>query len=151
MRHAGAACRRLGWGHASEERESGKREASARRSATIHVTERSIFFSLEKHNFGAFLKVAPALEQGILLHTKERLLQVYRQMRVPFFAELSDGKILAAAKHSVLEHYEPGQVVCRRGDEGATGLDAWRRAGGRQRGLGCVVWKRPTWNEIDFD
>lgn len=46
------------------------------RSATIKVVERAIFFALEKKHFGAFLKVAPKLEQGIKLHTKERLLQV---------------------------------------------------------------------------
>jgi len=88
------------------------------RSATINVVERSIFFGLEKANFGAFLRVAPSLEQGILLHTKERLLQVYRQLRIPMFAEMADGNIKDCAGKAVLEHYQPGDVVCRRGDEG---------------------------------
>ena len=52
------------------------------------------------------------------MHTKERLLQVYRQLRVPFFAELSDSKILSAAKHALLEHYDRDAVVCRKDEEG---------------------------------
>ena len=88
------------------------------RSATVKVIERSIFFSLDRSHFGAFLKVAPALEQGILLHTKERLMQVYRQLRIPFFAELSDVHIAEAAKQSQLAHFEKGEVICRTGDEG---------------------------------
>ena len=114
------------------------------RSATIRVTARSIFFALEKHNFGALMQVAPSLEAGIMLHTKERLMQVYRQLRIPFFAELTDKKIKSAAEHSLLEHWnvrrpsalclsvgsyprsccvrgtreQAGDVVCHKGDDG---------------------------------
>jgi CRP-like cAMP-binding protein len=88
------------------------------RSATIKVVERAIFFKLEKRNFGAFLQVAPAMQENMELHTKERLLQVYRQLRIPFFAELTDAKIQSAARHSVLEHFQKGDVICQQGGDG---------------------------------
>ena len=88
------------------------------RSADIRVVEKSIFFKLEKANFAQFLSVAPALERGILQHTKERLLQVYRQARTPFFAELTDAKLRSSASHALLRHYEDGEVICTKGGEG---------------------------------
>ena len=69
------------------------------------MTERSIFFALEKRHFGALMQVAPSLEAGIKNHTKERLLTVYRQLCTPFFAELTDDKIKSAAEHATLEHF----------------------------------------------
>ena len=64
------------------------------------------------------MQVAPELENGILLHTKERLMRTYRQMSTPFFAELHDAKINHAAALSTLERYSSGSVICRRGETG---------------------------------
>ena len=38
--------------------------------------ERSLFFRIGKVDFEAFVRIAPELERGILLRTKERLLFV---------------------------------------------------------------------------
>jgi hypothetical protein len=55
---------------------------------------RAIFFKVDKSHFGALVKLAPQVERSILLHTKERLLMLYRSLSVPFFAELvSEDKI----------------------------------------------------------
>ena len=45
-----------------KDNEESKRLVEADRSATIKVIERSIFFALEKKNFGTLLQVAPKLE-----------------------------------------------------------------------------------------
>ena len=88
------------------------------RSATIKVTERSIFYALEKRHFSAFLQVAPKLQDTIMLHTKERLLSVYRQRKVPFFAELSDAKLKQAAWTASLQQFNDGDVICKKDDAG---------------------------------
>ena len=51
------------------------------RSAT--VTERSIFYALEKRHFSAFLQVAPKLQDTIMLHTKSDCYQCTGRGRCP--------------------------------------------------------------------
>jgi len=54
------------------------------------------------------------------LEAKERLLSVYRQLKVPFFSELSDQKIVEAATHATLERHKKGDVIIKEGAMGAT-------------------------------
>ena len=61
------------------------------------TTERSLFLTVSKSNFHAFLGIAPALEGIIMQHAKVRLLERFRLLRVPFFdgmpAEQADAQL----------------------------------------------------------
>jgi len=90
------------------------------RTATVRTAEKSLFLVITREHFEAFLRVAPALKESIELEAKERLLSVYRNLKVPFFCELKDEKIVEAAMHATLERHSQGDVIIKEGAMGRT-------------------------------
>lgn len=90
----------------------------AKRSASANAAERSLFLAVSKENFRSFIGVAPALEASVNSYTKTRLLERYRALRVPFFADMGEEHIQRASELSSLVHLQPGEIICRQGEPG---------------------------------
>merc|ERR1712087_984559 len=88
------------------------------RSATVKAMERCLLVHISKVHFGDFLQLYPALEECVSMFCKLRMLDTYRQMKVPFFSDLQTEKIKKAALECKFEFVEPGTDILTQGQPG---------------------------------
>ena len=88
--------------------------------------------SVSKEHFTSFLKIAPAIEGVVLHHVKHRLVDFYRKITLPIFAEFTD------AQAKPRPAYPPGTAALdRRVKSQRVNAACHRRVSASERGDGA--------------
>jgi len=89
---------------------------AAERKYSATSLERSLCLVIARDNFGKFVSQKPSLEDTLMGGTKSFLLERYKAMNVPIFAELSTEQLQSAASLAKFKHFEAGDVIYAQGD-----------------------------------
>lgn len=88
------------------------------RTATISAHDRCLLLVLGHDDFRNFLHVVPELKESFAQVVKDRTAQQFKKYKVPFFANIPDGRYTELSSLCETRTYAPGEVVFNEGDHG---------------------------------